>query len=83
MDNKLRVKNSSLNSGEDYKINCQIVLDNIPFPLSLWELKGEDFLLIYLNKAAEETIEPKLLIGMQLSIALPMEYRKVFYPLSY
>ena len=82
MDNKLRVKNSSLNSGEDYKINCQIVLDNIPLPLSLWELKGEDFLLIYLNKAAEETIEPKLLIGMQLSTALPMEYRKVFYPLS-
>ena len=82
MDNKLRVKNSSLNWVEKEKINYQIVLDNLPFPITLWELKGEDYFLIYLNKAAEEKIERVLLPGVSLSKALPAEYKKVFYPLS-
>ncbi len=82
MDNKLRVKNSSLNWAEKEKINYQIVLDNLPFPITLWELKGEDYFLIYLNKAAEKKIEPVLSPGVSLSKALPAEYKKVFYPLS-
>ena len=82
MDNKLRVKNSSLNCVEKGRINYQIVLDNLPFPITLWELKGEDYFLIYLNKAAEKKIEPVLSPGVSLSKALPAEYKKVFYPLS-
>jgi two-component system cell cycle sensor histidine kinase/response regulator CckA len=76
------VKDSYPNRKGKDKINYQFVLDNIPSPVSLWKMNGEDFLLVYLNKAAEKTIKPELSVGTQLSVALPTEYRKVFYPLS-
>ena len=82
MGNKVRVKNSSLNCVEKGRINYQIVFDNIPLPMTLWELKGEDYFLIYLNKAAEKKIDPVLSPGVSLRKALPAEYKKVFYPLS-
>jgi len=64
------------------RINYQKIINNIPIPITLWELKGEDFLLLYLNTSAEEIIEPKLSFGIQLSLALPSEYKKIFSYIS-
>ena len=75
------------NSNPDFhgvrnKINYHKVLDNIPIPITLWELRGEDFVLVYSNNASEELIEPKLSAGIQLSRALPNEYKNIFSPIS-
>ncbi|MGB5894517.1 MAG: PAS domain S-box protein, partial [Ignavibacteriaceae bacterium] len=64
------------------KINYQKILYNTPIPMTLWELKGEDFLLVYSNKAAEEIIEPKLSLGIQLSTVLPSEHKNIFSHIS-
>ena len=58
------------------------ILNNIPIPITLWELKGEDFLLVYSNKAAEEIIELRYYLGIQLSKALPSEYKNIFSHIS-
>ena len=76
------VKDSYPNRKGKDKINYQFVLDNIPSPVSLWKMNGEDFLLVYLNKAAEETIESELYLRVPLSKALPDEYKRFFYPIS-
>ena len=52
---RLDHKDSNLNpqcriTKSDYKK----ILNIIPIPITLWELKGEDFLLVYSNEAAEE-----------------------------
>jgi len=64
------------------KTNYQKILNYIPIPITLWELKGEDFLLVYSNKAAEEIIEPELSLGIKLSKALPGEYKNIFVHIS-
>ena len=55
------------------------ILNNIPIPITLWELKGEDFLLVYSNKTAKGIIEHKLYLGIKLSKALPGEYKNIFF----
>ncbi len=64
------------------KTNYKKILNNIPILITLWKLKGEDFLLVYSNKAAEEIIEPKLSLGIRLSKALPGEYKNIFVHIS-
>jgi len=64
------------------KINHKKILNNIPLPITLWELQEEDFILIYSNKASFETIKPKLSTGVHLSKTLPIEYKKIFSPIS-
>lgn len=64
--------------GEINRINYQRVLNNIPIPITLWELKGEDFVLVYSNKVLEEITKTKLFTGIQLSKAFIGEYRNIF-----
>ena len=65
--------------GEINELNYQKVLNYIPIPITLWELKGEDFFLVFSNNSVEEITEPKLAVGNELSKVLPDEYKRIFF----
>ena len=69
----------SSTSSTKLKINFKKVLNNISIPISLWELKGDDFILLFSNKRAEGIIKPNLLSeNIWLSKALPDEYENIY-----
>ena len=62
------------------KIDYKKVFNNIPVLITIWELKGDDFLFLHSNNTLDKKIREKLSVGVLLSKTFPQAYRNIFSP---
>ena len=68
--------------GVKNNLDYKKILNNIPALITLWELKGDDFLFLYSNKALDDCLKQELFVGVRLSKTFPDAYKNIFSPIE-